>query len=246
MIIYVDLLFIINYFFDLTTLVCVDVLLKRNISVKRLCLFSLIGELSLFSLLTNNALIFNIIIPIIMCTASFKYKNLKYTIINVIYYYLVSILLGGFIYFLTNQFKIDLVYSLRYILVLVFSPIVIIIYYYLTKELKDNYNNLYNVRIEYDKYTFNGNGFLDSGNNLIFNGKKVILIEKKYIHYKKLKLLPVLYNSLNYTGIVFCFKPDKVYIKDVLYTDVLVGLSDKSFNIDGAEVLLNCKLGGLL
>ena len=243
--IYIDLLIIINFFFDLTILTCVDVLLKRNTTFKRIVLASLIGEISIVSIIYKIGFTLVLVLSILMSIIAFKYKNIKYTIINVLYFYLVCTLLGGFIYFLTNQFQIDLVYSLRYLLIIVFSPLVLVGYYLLAKNIKDTYNNLYHIKIEYDKYVFNGNGFLDSGNTLTFNGKKVVLIEKKYIQYQRLKLLPIIYNSLNYTGIVFCFKPKSCFINNKEYTDVLIGLSDKSFNIDGAEVLLNAKLGGL-
>ena len=244
MIIYVDLLIILNFFFDLVILTSVDVTLKRRASIKRIFLASIIGEICLVNLLFNSIIIV-VLLSFIINIICFGYKNLKYTLINISTFYVVSIVLGGFIYFLFNQFKVDLIYSIRYLIIIIISPSILLIYYLIMKNINQYYNNLYKIKIIYNGYTFIGNGFLDSGNKLTWYGKKVILIEKKYIHYKRLKLLPVFYNSLNYSGIVFCFKPDECYINDLLYKDVLIGLSDVSFNIDGAQVLLNSKLGGL-
>ena len=54
MIVYLDLVFLINYFFDCLLLILVNVTLKRNISIKRILLTSLLGELGLVGIFLDN------------------------------------------------------------------------------------------------------------------------------------------------------------------------------------------------
>lgn len=245
MIIYVDILLIINFLFDFCILLSVDLTLKRKVKIKRLILASLIGEISLLALFFEINFIFKIIIGIILNIFAFNYKNIKYTVYNTLYYFLYSMFLGAFVYFLTVQFRIDLVYSIKYLIIICLTPFATIIYYKLIVKMKNDYKNQVDVEIKYDKYSYKAVGLIDSGNKLEAYGKMVILVEKKYINYQKLKLLPVYYNALNHAGIVFCFKPNEFIINGKSIKNVLVGLSDKSFNIDGVTILLNSKMEGL-
>ena len=54
MTVYIDLVILLNYFFDFLILLTVNITLKRNINIKKIFLTSLIGELSLFGLLLSN------------------------------------------------------------------------------------------------------------------------------------------------------------------------------------------------
>jgi len=248
MIIYIDLIFIINLLFDFSLLLTVDLLLKRNTKIFRIAFGSLIGELSMLTLFISfNSLVLNLfkaLLSLLMAVVSFSYKNFKYTFYNVIYLYLVGIILGGFEYYLYNEFKIDGTYSLKFLIIIILSPIVLIIYYKSMKKFKKVYNNHHKLKIIYDGNIFEGIGFLDSGNKLVcpISGKPIVLIEKEYIVHKKLKLYPVPYNALNYHGLLYCFTPESVYIDNVLYKNVLIGLSEVKFNIDGCNALLNARL----
>ena len=248
MIIYIDLIILINYIFDFNILTCTDLILRRGVKSRKILIASLTGELSLISFIFDIKgfclFLIKIFTSFLMNYIAFGFKNIKYFTYNIIYFYLSSLFLGGFIYFIFNQFKIDLIFSIRYLVIILLSPFALLVYYKFISRIKENYNNYYDIKIVYENHTFNGIGFLDSGNNLFGYGKPVILVEKKYINYQKLKLLPVVYNALNHTGIVFCFKPESTIINGKSY-DVLIGLSDKNFNIDGANALLNSKLEGL-
>ena len=124
----------------------------------------------------------------------FNYKGLKYTLNNLFYFFLLSSLICSFVYFMVNQFKIDLTYSIRYLIILFISPIILIIYYLFTRNIKNVFNNVYKVAISYDGYVYEGLGFVDSGNKLCAYGKSVILVEKKYINYQR-----------NYLSHLICF-----------------------------------------
>ena len=245
MTIYIDFVAIINLVFDFCILLTVDMLLKRNTKLYKIFLGALIGEASLILFIINNYfLLFSLklIISIIMIITSFSYKNIKYTLYNIIYFYLVSIILGGFIYFILNEFRININYSIRYIIVLMLCPIILFFYSKLNQKQKIKYNNKYIVEIKYNNYILKNIGYLDTGNTLTSNNKPVIIVEKSYIKLNKLKLLPITYKALNHTGIIYCFKPDYVKIENKIFKNILVGLSDDQINLDGNIILLNSKM----
>ena len=109
MIIYIDILIIINFLFDFLLLLTINIALKRYSKIYRLILASIFGELTLISLfIPISSVLFTIlkiIMGIIMVLIAFGYKNIKYTLYNIIYLYMTSIILGGFTYYLSIEFK---------------------------------------------------------------------------------------------------------------------------------------------
>lgn len=251
MVIYLDLIIFINFVFDFSLLETVDLLLKRGSSNKRIALGAILGELSIITLFLPIKgfleFVFKIVLTIIMSIGAFKYKDIRYTFYNTVYLYLSGIILGGFEYYLYNEFQVDAKMGIKYLVVLVLSPLVLIVYYKLHKKFKNDYNNRHKLKVLYDGHTFEGVGYLDSGNKLTspINGKKIILIEKEYILYHKLKLTPIPYNALNHHGLLYCFTPDKVIVDEKEYKDILIGLSEVKFNIDGCNTLLNARMENL-
>lgn len=251
MVVYIDLIFIVNLIFDGTLLLSVDLLLKRNTKKKRILLGAIVGEISIITLFVHLSnfmnFIFKILLSFLMSIGAFSYKDLKYTALNTIYLYLVGMILGGFEYYLYNEFQIGSSYGFKYLVILLLSPLALYLYYHLSKKLKNDYNNRYAIKIIYAGNIFDGIGYLDSGNKLVspINGKIIILVEKEYILYHKLKLFPVPYNALNHHGLIYCFSPDEVYVNGKKQSNLLIGLSEKKFNIDGCNILLNARMEDL-
>ncbi len=129
MVIYIDALIILNFFIDILLLITVKLTLKRNTSKLRILLAALFGEISILLLIVNYnyliLLISKILIAIIMNIITFKYSSLKYTLTNLSYFYMLSIILGGFLYF----FYIN---NINYYFSLLIVPIIFIIYLYQT------------------------------------------------------------------------------------------------------------------
>lgn len=104
MIIYIDIVFLINFIFDLLLLLTVNIALKRYSKIFKLFLSALFGSCSLISLfipLGNFGLFFlKVGIAITMNLIAFGYKNIRYTFYNIIYFFMCSIILGGFLYYL--------------------------------------------------------------------------------------------------------------------------------------------------
>ena len=252
--VYVDLILIINFIFDLLLLVSVSYILKRNIPLKRLIVGALIGSLSilfLFIKMTNIVLfLYKALLSIIMVLISFGFKNIKYFITNIFYLYLSSIVLGGGLYLLHNQLEytnngllfINNSYKLNIILSIIITPILIFVYLRQIKKLKYNYNNYYDVDVFYDKKKYYFTAYLDTGNKLKDPYKKrpIILVNTDKISFSYEKGILVPYSTIDKNGIIRCIIADKVIIdKKIELKNVLIGLSKEKFNIDGVNMLLN-------
>ena len=124
MTIYIDLVILLNYFFDSLILLTVNTTLKRNISLKKILFVSLLGELSLLGFLLSNKyllILLKLEISLILNILTFNYKDIFYTVTNVLYFYMVSIILGGFIYYL----KLN---NLSYFFILLLVPLILYLY----------------------------------------------------------------------------------------------------------------------
>lgn len=259
MTVYLDLILLINFGFDLLLLLVVDIVLKRHTRFIRLLLGSLFGSLTIFFLFLplNSFTLFllKIITSIIMIIISFSYQNLKYTLKNLLFLYTTSILLGGFLYYLnvTFSYKQDgLIFfyeglSINYIFLLIFSPIILYIYIKETKSLKNNYHYYHNVKIILSNgYEINTRAYLDTGNKLIdpVSLKPIIMIEESLVPPNLIEnIIYVPYKSLNYEGLLNCIKVKKITIENMgSKNNVILGISKTKFNIDGIHVLLNNKI----
>lgn len=258
MTIYIDVVIVINFVIDLLLLMTVSYILKRNVSSNRLILGSMVGSLSVLLLFIklNNITLFllKLLISIFMIISTFKFNNLKYTLKNIIYLYIVSTFLGGVLYFINNQF----IYknnglsfykgnSSSYIFILCLSPIIMYLYYKQSKELKNNYNNYYKVNIYINKHIITVNGYLDTGNKLVdpYLKRPVILLNRKKMIYdiSKLKKVLVPYQTVSECNMLTCIIVDKIVIDKLgSKNKVLVGLIDDYINIDNIDLILNTKL----
>jgi len=89
-------------------------------------------------------------------------------------------------------------------------------------------------------------GFLDTGNKLIcpITKKGIILIDKASLKGKINLAKPILipYRSLNNKSILKCFPIKNLTINNKKTTNVLIGISEDKFNIDGITCILNTKV----
>ncbi len=254
--VYVDMVFLLNFYLDFLLLMTTSVTLKRNVTIKRLLLGTLIGSTSIFFLFFSISsillLFFKFFIAFFMIIATFHFKDLKYTLNNLSYFYMISVILGGFLYYLNVEFSyshIGLVFfskklNVNGVFLLIISPIILYIYYRQSKKFKSMYNLIYDVNIIIQKQKWHLKGFLDTGNKLVdpITNKPIILLEKGVIEEKNLKVYYVPYNGLEEHKLLKCFKPTSVEIEKKKFKNVLLGISDKKFHLDGVECLLNNKI----
>jgi len=253
MTIYLDLIFLLNLFFDFLLLLTVNNTLKRNASLKRLFLGALFGSTTIFSLFfdftTLTLFLFKIVVSFIMCVLSFGLKDKKYTIQNLSYFYMTSTVLGGFLYFLNLNFaesQKGLVFtydtvSINYIFLVIISPILLYVYFKQQRDAK-NYQSYYEIIIHFK----NGNSkkltaFLDTGNKLVdpITKKKIILLNREKMKNLEETFIYVPYNSLNHHGLIQCIPIESLEINGKKSKNYLVGLSEGDLLRDGIDCVLN-------
>ena len=237
---YIDLFFIFNVIMDYIIIMSTNILLKRRTSYIRMILSSLIGGISSLVLFTSlNKIVIEIVSIIIMVLISFGYKGIRYLINNILYMYILSTLLGGIIYLF--NIKVSNSMFLTYLIIIVISIEIMLLYIKENKKMRSIYNNYYKVDIYFkDREKLSLIGFVDTGNNLYDPYKKrpVIIVHNKYIKEDKYILVP--YHTINGNGLLKCIKPDIIFIDGIGYKgNVLIVFSD-SFNFgDGVDVILH-------
>ena len=237
---YIDLFFIFNVIMDYIIIMSTSILLKRRTSYIRMILSSLIGGISSLVLFTSlNKIVIEIVSIVIMVLISFGYKGIRYLINNILYMYILRTSLGGIIYLF--NIKVSNSMFLTYLIIIVISIEIMLLYIKENKKMRSIYNNYYKVDIYFkDREKLSLIGFVDTGNNLYDPYKKrpVIIVHNKYIKEDKYILVP--YHTINGNGLLKCIKPDIIFIDGIGYKgNVLIGFSD-SFNFgDGVDVILH-------
>lgn len=253
--VYLDLVMILNFAIDFILLLTISIILKRNVKIIRIMLGAFVGGVSIIFLFFNiNSFVlflFKVVISILMIIITFKYINIKYTLINLLYLYTSSIILGGFLYLLNIEFSykhIGIIFynnglSINFIFLLIFSPLILYIYIKQSKRLKYNYSNYYNVELYYNNKRYKYTAYMDTGNVLIDNitKKSVILIDKRKLLFniKEFRLIP--YTSVNGNNLIKVIKLDKLIFNSKEYKNILLGIVD-NINLDGVDIILNRKL----
>ena len=183
MTIYLDLLFLFNWWIDFFLLIVVKLTLKRMTKIIKIIVASFIGALSIIFLFLNinyiNLLITKLLLGIIMCIIAFNFKSISYTINNLIYLIMSGIILGGAI----NLIKPYLDHNnfLYFLFVIFITPFVLFGFVNQNKKFKKNYSLYYQVKIIFTNLKeINLSAFLDTGNKLIdpITNKPIILVEK--------------------------------------------------------------------
>lgn len=246
--IYLDLVFIINFFFDFIILYGTKIVLKETTKLIKIILGSLIGTVSIILLFIslNNLSLFliKLFISILMIIITFGKRNL---LKNIIYFYLISIILGGSIYLLDNTYIYNnkgLVFinnglSINIVLIILISPIIIYFYIKEQKTYKNNYSNIYITEIIIKGKVYRLKSMLDTGNKLKdpYTNKNILLINNN-IKLNIDKFIYVPYIALNTKGIIKCIKPDKVIVNNKIINKCLIGLSKDNFNLENIDCIL--------
>lgn len=250
--VYVDVILFLNFIFDFLLLLTTSIVLKRKAKIFNLLIGAFIGSLSIFVLFLNinsiQLFIIKVYLSILMNLFAFYYKNIKYTLTNIGIFYVVSILFGGFLYLLNIEFSYKhsgmIFYynglSINVIFLFILSPIILYIYIRQAKFFQKKVSNFYKVNLFINGNKFVLNGYLDTGNSLVYMGKPVIFINFE-VDFAGDKIM-VPYSTVSSSGILPCTKAT-VEIPKLGNFDVLVGVS-KNINASGVEVLLNNQMEG--
>ncbi len=253
--IYLDLVFLVNFGFDLLLLLTLKIVLKKNTTIKRILLGALLGGLSIFFLFlplnTVTLFILKIIISLIMIRVSYPFTNIKTYLKDILYLYFISIILGGFLYYLNLEFSYKntgLVFfhngfSINYILLIILSPIILYLYIKQNKYLRKINATNYIVTFTYKNKEYTYNAYLDTGNKLYDPYKKrpvILLYDSEFNIGKNEKIIYVPYKTLEHNGVIPCIIIKNIVIDNKIeVNNVLVGISKKEFKIDGISIILH-------
>ena len=255
--IYIDFLLFLNFAFDFLLLLSVSVILKRNAKLNDLLIGAFIGSLTIFALFLNitslELFIIKVITSVLMVLVSFKKRDFRYFFRNLFFFYMASMVLGGVLYYLNNEFSLrkeGIIFinnglGINFIFLCIFAPIIIYIYIRQALFLKENYHNYYEVSLFIDNCKYDLTAFLDTGNNLLdpYFGKPILLLALPKLKVTSLNFILVPYKTAFGHGLVKCLKPDKLIIKGVgEKQNFLVGLMDEKIPLDGIDCLLSAKI----
>ena len=250
---YIDIIFILNFSFDFILLFLVSYFLKRRTKIFRILLGSLFGSLTIFLLFFRlssiSLFLIKVLISIFMILITFGYKDVNYFKKNFLYLYIISIVLGGMIYFLeiTLSYKNSgLVFfknnlSINFITLILIGPILTYLYLKEMKNYKNEYSLIHKVEVEIDKKIYTYNAYLDTGNKLKDPYKKrpIILIYDNKIKFDYETSILVPYKTLENEGVVKCKKVDFIKIDNKkINTNILIGLSKERFGIEGVDCIM--------
>ena len=254
MTIYVDGLLFLNFYLDFLLLLTVVVILKRNVKFFRIILGAFVGSLTIlvlfFEIGSLELFFIKIYLSFIMCIVCFGYHNLKSFLTNVGCFYMVSILLGGFLYFLNITFSYKqkgLVFfndgiSVNALFLVIVSPVILYFYIKQVKMFKQKIAYSFKTNISIGRKVLNLNGYLDSGNTLCYKNRPVILTNIENNFRNKKIYIP--YIVIGGSGLLECIKVRKVEVIGIgVFENVYLGFN-KDFKLVGADVLLNGLMKG--
>lgn len=230
--VYLDLIIILNFFYDTLIVLAVSILLKNRVSLKRVFLSSLIGELSLITLFIRLDNIFllllKLILSLIMVFISFGKNNY---LNNLFYFYIITIILGGSSYLINGSNMYT-----NLVLMVILSPIIITLYIINARRIKKELTIVHDVIIVDSDNTIKLRGIMDTGNNVIcpITRLPVVFVSDR-LKLKSNKLFVVPYRTIDNEGVLNCKMPDE-FIMDGKIVKCLVATSS---SINTSEILLN-------
>lgn len=246
MVVYLDLVFIVNFLFDFMILFAISKILKLQVKIGRLVLGSFVGSLTIFSLFlkfnTITLLVYKVVVSIVIVFVTFGKGNL---VKKIYYFYFVSIIVGGFIYFVKLQLtyssnglvfnKNNLSFSMGiYILI---TPVMLYSYIKEIDFFKYKRSIVHNVVLVINNKRYQYNGYIDTGNSLYdpFKKRGVLILYDKNFKIDG-KFIYVSYNTLDGGGVIPCVKIDELYIDgNRVSKEYLLGVASRDFKIKNVE-----------
>ena len=246
--VYLDLVFFINFFFDFIILFATKIILKEVVPFWRLILGSLVASSSIFLLflsLTNLELfLLKVFISIIIILTTFGRRNF---LSDIIYFYLISIILGGFLYLFDISFSYKnqgVIFfgaglGLNLLVIIILAPVFLYFYIKQEKQNKIEQSITYSVEIYIDEKVYHLKGMLDTGNRLKdpCTGKSVILINSN-VDIPMPRFFYVPYKALNTEGVIPCCKVERVIVDNRVFSKCLIGISKDEFSLGGVDCIL--------
>ena len=250
--IYVDLVFFVNFMYDLFLLMAVAFCLKEKVTLKRLLFGAFLGGISIFFLFLplNQVHLFflKILVSIFMILGTFSYRNKTLFFKHLACLYFASFFLGGILYFLNDTFSYEkqgLIFfhkdiSINFICILLLGPVFFYLYLKKLRVEKKNLSLVHQIRFEAFGKTFQVEGYLDTGNRLRdpFKKRSVILLYEKGLQPKIEESILVPFETAKGKGLVRCNLPETLYVDEKEMKNYLVGFLEEKVNLDGRSCIL--------
>lgn len=251
--IYLDYVFIINFLFDFILLIGLAILLKRQVSKVRLFLASFFGGVSGFVIFVtiSSGLFFllKMFFGLIIVVICFTYKNIRFTMNNFFYLIILSILLGGSLYLFNIEISTSFIGDLLndrinyVIMLLLIGLIVTLVYAKYLHRTKQGIVNSYKVLINKNDKNYNYVGYLDTGNNLVYKKRPVLILNKGLdLDISDENIIYIPFVTVNGTGIMKCFWLKEIFINNKKYKNIYIGISNDKFYLNDADIILNINL----
>ena len=255
--IYVDIIFLINLIYDFLILNAVNVVLRRYVKVKRIFICSFMGSLTSFSLFIPflNNIFITIFLSIIMVIVTFGVKDFVYVKNNLLYFYMVSVIFGGFLYLINvkiNHFyNPEDIYKIKILInflgIIFISPVIYFLYLYSYKTNQVKHQNYYNMSFSFNNYIYHVKAFYDTGNLIKdpYKGRAVILVKDDVLHgdIKNKSPIYVPCQMINNSFLIKCYKPDLVVINNHIINNTLIGLIRDKIFYDGVDAIISGYIG---
>ena len=189
-----------------------------------------------------------------MVLVTFSYKNINYTIKNLLYLYMTSVVLGGFLYYLNIEFSYKqdgLIFyhhglSINFVILVLMSPIILYNYVKQGRERKNIIQYYHRISVYLDNFKCTLIGYLDTGNVLEdpYFHKPIVVINEDIIPENIVsKIIYVPVSTINNHEIMKCFFVDKIEIEGIgIRRHILVGISPEKIHLDGVDMLLQTKI----
>ena len=235
---YIELIILLNYIFDFILLFSVNMVLKNNISLKRLSFGALIGLLTIpiifIKIPSLLLIILRLLLGLLMIVVTFKYKNMIYTLKNILYLYMISTIMGGFLYYLSLEIN-------YHVFLIVLVPFYLYLVYFMIKKDRRLQTYSYNVNVAINNHEITLKGYLDTGNNVkdyLLKNKVIIVSSKVIKDYLKNKAFYYLnINTVSGSELLRCYKVDKVKINNQIINKCVIGVSNH-FNYNAFDALI--------
>ena len=246
MIIYLDLVIVLNFLIDYLTLVITKYYLKLNSKWYRILLACLIGEVSLITLRIEfsgfHLIVLKLLISVILILVAFgRNKFFK----NLIVFYQVCIYLGGLLYLFKFKFRIsnNILYTLMIVLLVIIAFRLLL---YVNDYKLGKIKLLRKLKITFeDGQTIKLNSFLDTGNSFVepLTNRSIILVKRKYLEKHLKNVIKVNCQTVNGVNFIECITCLEIEIEGEVFRNVLIGCVSNNFSSQ-YDSLLNINLIG--
>lgn len=228
---YIEELIILDYIFDFIILFSINLILKNNISLKRLLLGSLYSLLLIPLIFIKLPNIINILIRLLfglsMVIVTFKYKNISYTMRNLIFLYMISTLIAGFLYYLSLEIN-------YHIILIVLVPFYLYLIYFMLKQERRIKKYLFDLEITIKNHNIKLNSYLDTGNSVkdyVLKNRMIIVSKPVLNHLLDNELFYYInIHTINGNELIRCYKVDEIKVNNNIINKCVIGVTNNLNN----------------